>query len=218
MTIELESRVCSEWERSAENPPPVAPSLVIHHKEAPPPDFELSGGYNEGLALLLRSGVGEARLRWGEVTVGLTCSGELPIQSASLGAVFLSHVVGQGTEPELAEACRVLQPGGMLLIMGLNRYGARYLSERKKKQMPGIRPLAVRERLENYDMNVQRVLAAGFLKSQYPKRMNSGLARVLIPFADLLLIVARKYEPRLFTPVTRREMRAARAHSALAGH
>ncbi|HKJ16898.1 MAG TPA: hypothetical protein VJ984_06105 [Xanthomonadales bacterium] len=213
----LEKRICSEWERSADNHPPVAPSLVVFNHNVSPPDFELSGGYNEGLALLLKSGKNDTGLLWGGIRVGRSCSEELPIQTSSLGAVFLSHVVSKGNEPQLAEACRVLQPGGMLLILGLNRYGFRYLKDRSEDGLPGIRPLAVREHLEQYDMSVQRVLAAGFLNSQWPPRMNIGAGRLLVPVADLVLIVARKYEPRLFTPVSKRKMRTANAHSALVG-
>ena len=213
----LEKRVCGEWERSIDNHPPVAPSLVIFNQAVPPPDFELSGGYNEGMALSLKSGLEEVRLLWGETTVGFTSSADLPIQSSSLGAVFLSHIVADGSEPELEEACRVLQPGGMLLIMGLNRYGVRYLKDRTKSGLPGIRPLLVRERLEQNEMSVKRMLAAGFFNSARPGRMNTGPGRALVPVSDLLLIIARKYEPRLFTPVSRRQLHTARAHSALAG-
>jgi SAM-dependent methyltransferase len=213
----LEKRICREWQRSSENHQPIAPSLVIFNQAASPPDLELGEGSNQGLALQLKSGMPTAHLRWGDLPVSRICSGELPLQTSSLGAVFLSHVISNGEEPELAEACRVLQPGGLLLILGLNRYGMRHLTTRSDSGLPGIRPLTVREHLEQFDMNVQIMLAAGFCRRQSPGQMNRGIARLLIPVSDLLLIVARKYEPRLATPVSRRRLRAVRAPSVLAG-
>ena len=66
-------------------------------------------------------------------------------------------------------------------------------------------------------MRVLIMHAAGFLCSARPANMSRGIARVLTPLADLLLIVAKPVEPRIMNPVAKTKLRAVTAPSALAG-
>lgn len=206
---DLENRVFEEWKRSAENRAPDGPGLMIFGSGAPVPDFRELMETSDGPVLQMERGVESHSLCWGEIPVALTCARQLPLQTRRFGLVLLSHIISDGKESELEEACRVLKPGGLLLVLGLNRNGLRYLRGRSQSDMPGLRPLAVRGQLEQFDMNVRTVLAEGFLKRRWPEQMNQGLARMLIPVADLLLVVARKEEPRLATPVKRTQLRTA---------
>lgn len=212
-----ENRVLREWNRSGENRTPGGPGLMLFNPAVAEPDFSTYSEHDGELVLLMESAGETTRLRWGEIPVVRAQAHALPLQTDSHGLVLLSHVLSNGTEPELDEACRVLQPGGVLLVLGLNRFGFRFIRERTRPEVPGLRPLMVRERLEQLDMNVRILLAAGFMNRLWPDNMNSGLARTLVPVADLLMIVARKNEPRLVTPVERTQLRTVSASSALAG-
>lgn len=167
--------------------------------------------------LAIRQGPGAASLSWRELDVGHAHSSALPLQSSSLSLVLLNHVIADGEEPELQEACRVLQPGGRLFILGLNRYGLRYVRRRTRGALPGLRPLSVRARLEALDMRVLVMHAAGFLCGARPAIVSRGFTRVLTPLADLFLIVAKPVEPRIMNPVSKSKLRAVAAPSALAG-
>lgn len=212
-----ENRVYKEWKRSGENRTPGGPRLMLFNPAVVEPEFSTFSEYGGELVLRMESTGESSRLCWGEIPVVRAHSHELPLQTESHGLVLLSHVVSNGTEPELDEACRVLQPGGVLLIMGLNHIGFRFFRERSGRDVPGLRPLMVRERLERLDMNVRILLAAGFMNRQWPDNINSGAARILVPVADLLMIVARKNEPRLASPFKRTQLRTVSAPSALAG-
>ncbi len=167
--------------------------------------------------LRIASGSSPSELKWEDLVVATASSQSLPLQDGSAGLVLLNHVVADGREPELEAGCRLLQPGGRLLILGLNRLGFRYLHSRSKRDFPGMRPLAIRARLESLDMRILVMHAAGFFCSERPQSMNSGLWRILIPLADQLLIVAKPAEPRIMNPVSTTKLRAVASPSALAG-
>ena len=213
----LGQRVLAHWQSSKRLPMAEGPNLLIFNPRAPQPAYHWLPEFGGSMGLDLKAGGQSAHLQWDGVSVAQTCSLELPLQSASLGNVILSHVVGSGHEPELREACRVLRPGGNLFMMGLNRIGFRYLLDGSGDTLPGLRPLAVKGHLEQFDMSVEMMLAAGFLRQDWPRQMNRGAARLFIPLADLLLIVARKIEPQILTPLTASRLRAVGASSAIAG-
>ena len=209
-------RILDEWGRSRENRIPAGPGLLLYNPAMTEPGFATC--FEEKAELFLSLGAREPSTQLGlcGMTVVETHSDQLPLQSESHSLVVLTHLVSKGTEPVLREASRLLQPGGVLLVMGLNRYGFSYLRNRFEG-VPGLCPLSVRDHLEQVDMNTRSMLAAGFLNRLGPENMNAGFSRILIPLADMLLIVARKNEPVLASPVSRARVRTVSAPSALAG-
>jgi hypothetical protein len=75
----------------------------------------------------------------------------------------------------------------------------------------------LRDRLEKLDMKVHRLLAAGFGRAEWPRQMNQGLSRTLIPLADHFLIVAGPAEAEIINPLPKRSLRAVGSPSAVAG-
>lgn len=213
---ELGERLLAEWAQSSNEHLDNGPSLLIFNRAAPGLELETLGKRGGTVSLRLASSERGA-LEWQEAAVAHACSHALPLQTASFSIVVLCHVVASGGEPELAEACRLLHPAGRLFVLGLNRAGLRYWKTRASANLPGMRPLAVRARLEDLDMNVLGLCGTGFLQSRRPRQMNKGLARLLLPVADLLMIVAKRVEPRIMNPLTKSRLRAVGAPSALAG-
>jgi len=211
------NRLLAEWMRSGENRTPGGPGLMLFNPALSAPGLEAFSQDDGGFLLRMNSSAESSRLCWGEIPVVRAYSTGLPLQTGSLGLVMLSHIISNGAEAELEEACRVLQPGGVLLVLGLNRIGFSYLRRRSGIDVPGLTPLVVRERLEKFEMTTRMMLAAGFMNRKWPENMNTGLSRILIPIADLLMIVARKKEPRLASPIKRTQLRTVSSPSALAG-
>ena len=150
-------------------------------------------------------------------TTVVTCTAaSLPIQDASLGFVVLSHLIASGHEDLLSESCRVLQPGGHLFILGFNRLGAMNLLGRSQG-VPAIRPLELRRHLESLQMEFLGLHAAGFLTRSQPGQMDRGLSRILLPLADVFLLVARRLDPEIINPVFNTRLRAVGTPTALAG-
>lgn len=208
-------RLFSQWARAFGSRLPTGPSLLMYHPSVCPPRIQwLESGSN--VALRLASGTPEANLEWGERRVVRSNSRSLPLQTGSIAIVAMCHLVAVGKEPELAEACRLLQPGGRLFILGLNRLGLKHLAG-GRKQMPAIHPLALRARLDALDMNVLGLYAAGFLTQEWPIRMDKGAGRVLVPLADHFLVVAKPVEPRILNPLAKSRLRAVGVPSALVG-
>lgn len=219
----LGNHLLGEWTRSKFARTPMAPGLIIGNASVPLPDREiLAGAVKEPLlhietASPEKCSESEACLHWGEIPVVRTSASLLPIQSSELGLVLLWHVLSDGGGRQLEEACRALEPGGVLLVAGLNRNSFRYAFEGAGRGIPGLRPLAVREKIDRLGMNMETLLAAGFFGRSGPRNMNTGFARILIPVADMLMIVARKKEPRLATPIKRSQLRTVSAPAALGG-
>lgn len=193
------------------------PTLLLFNPDAPAPDFGTPGDGKPRLDLRLATGHGVQRAYWDDRAMLETDCRMLPFQTAAMGAVLLCHVLRRGEDALLTEACRILQPDGSLLVLGLNRFGLRYLGGGSGAAVPGISPLALRERLEALDMNVIRMFAAGFLRRERPAQMHRGAARALAPLADVLLVLAKPVEPRIMNPLSRSNVRAVGAPSALAG-
>lgn len=212
----LNQGLLSGYAESAKSPPKRGVRLVIHHPAVKRPDLHELAGEHARLSLELECSRSPAELRWGRLAVARSCSRDLPFHDASMTTVLLYHVVAAGDEPELEEACRVLQPGGRLLILGLNRLGWRYLRQRGSGPLPGIRPLRLRERLEMLDFSVDGLHAAGFLSREWPRQANSVSARLLAPILDCFLITATHSDARAADPPRKARLWAAGVHSAAA--
>ena len=113
--------------------------LEIHHPAAPPFEPALLDPAPQGFGLTLslsQDGVHRQPEH-------LRCeSGQLPFQDHAFRMVVLHHVIGEGDEAELAEAVRVLSHRGLLLVLGLNRMGWRYVAQGRERsgfgRLPGL--------------------------------------------------------------------------------
>jgi SAM-dependent methyltransferase len=141
-------------------------------------------------------------------------SGQLPFQDRVFRMVVLHHVVSDGRESELAEACRVLDRGGVLIVLGLNRMGWRYRTQSAYRRLPGLAPLKVRSRLNELEMTMQGFAGAGLAGLSGPEFMSGGLGGLVAPVADLVLLQARHHDSPEVTPLLYRKPRSAIVQSA----
>ncbi len=185
--------------------------LELHHPGAPLIDPILlhSPTHGYGVSISLRdadrSGQGQrVRCRFGQ----------LPFQDGVFDMVVLHHVIGDGGEPELAEAARVLGRSGVLLLLGLNRLGWRYRTQDGSPRLPGLAPLKVKARLDAIDMVMQGFAGAGLAGRQRPVFLNDGLLGLATPFADLVLLQAHHRDSPGVMPLRFRKPRSAVVQSA----
>jgi len=186
-------------------------ALEIHHPLAPHVDpaalQPLCGAFGVSLSLSL-DGPASAGQR-------VCCeSSQLPFQERVFSAVVLHHVVQDGSEAELAEAVRVLRRGGVLLVLGLNRYGWQYRSQDASRRLPGFAPLQLRARLQQLGMVIQGFAGAGLAGRGAPAFMSRGAGTLGLPFADLVLLQARHSDSPEITPLRFRKPRAGVVQSA----
>jgi len=122
----------------------------------------------------------------------LECVGSaLPFQDASFQKVILYLVLKDGSEAELDEACRVLAPGGELLVLGLNRGSWSGMGRYRKGPVPRMRVANVKRSLRVHDMEIDHVLGAGLLGRSSPLMDWKRLSGIGLPLADLVLLRAR---------------------------
>jgi SAM-dependent methyltransferase len=193
------------------------PGLLLHNPLAPCPKPETFALGANALELVMDADPEDALIRCRNMPVARASRRSLPLQSDCFGLVILSHLIGIGDESELEEACRILRADGFLLILGLNRYGLRRLTGRSEEKLPGMRALAIRQQLEQLDMEIFSLIAAGFLGGERPRQMIRGPARILIPLADLFLLIARPVAPRIMNPLSESKVRAVGVPSAMVG-
>jgi hypothetical protein len=138
----------------------------------------------------------------------------LPFQERVFRMVVLHHVIGDGSEPELAEACRVTARNGVLILLGLNRAGWRYRTQGSIRRLPGLAPLAVKGRLERLGMKMQGFAGAGLLGGSKPRFMSAGLGGLGAPLADVVILQAAHRDSPGVTPLRFRKPRAAVVQSS----
>jgi hypothetical protein len=185
--------------------------LEIHHPSAPlfDPVFLHTADENYGLSISLTQA--EA-VQAGQKMV---CDPrELPFQDRSFCMVVLHHVISDGLEEELEEACRVTARRGVLIVLGLNRYGWRYRSQDRFRRLPGFAPLKVKSRLECLGMKMQGFAGAGLLGRTRPEFMSQGLSGFGAPVSDVVILQAVHVDSPGVTPLRFRKPRAAVVQSA----
>lgn len=138
----------------------------------------------------------------------------LPFQDGSFCMVVLHHVISEGYEKELEEACRVTHRSGVLIVLGLNRMGWRYRSQDGIRQLPGLAPLRVKNRLEHFGMKMRGFAGAGLCGQSRPEFMSSGLSALGAPIADVLILQASHGDGPAVTPLRFRKSRHAVVQSA----
>lgn len=134
----------------------------------------------------------------------------MPFEDVTFDLVIIQHLISDGTEEVLAEATRVLAPGGDMVISGLNRYGLRYHSERKTKRYPGIKINRTIFHLNSNLFTIKHCLRSGFLGMSRPLAHES-LSGVTLPFADRVVLHARHRSGG--QPMRLADLKSARAAS-----
>jgi len=180
--------------------------LIIGHSGLPMPDCHglERDEHNFGLALRMHTGTNLASNPQipGTEPVGgrtISCSsGDLPFQEEVFHQVILFHAIGDGTEPELMEACRVLRFDGELWILGLNHTSWSGLRAGRSSPLPLLRLARLREQLHLRDMEIHALQGTGLLGRNGPRLGQHGLIRPALPFADMLLAKVRHRQP--FSP------------------
>ena len=185
--------------------------LEIHHPNAPLFDPVLlhaaSDTFGVSISLSQSDSAGDGQL--------VRCeSGCLPFQDRVFNRVVLHHVVGDGSEDELAEAVRVRARNGVLIMLGLNRMGWRYRAQNRVHRLPGIAPFRVRARLEELEMTMQGFAGAGLAGRSRPAFMANGLTGLGASVADIVLLQARHRDSPELTPLKFRKSRSAVVQSA----
>ncbi|MEJ8567607.1 hypothetical protein [Elongatibacter sediminis] len=142
---------------------------------------------------------------------------ELPFTDGAFRSVTLYHVLADGTEPELGEACRVLASDGDLLVVGLNHCGWSGFDAGYRPELPRLRPGAVRRRLLEFDVVLHARYGAGFLGRPHPADMGRGAWRLALPAADIVLLHARHVRPMGMARPRLKDVPAGWAPTALAG-
>ena len=186
--------------------------LEIHHPSAPLFDPMLLHTASEafGVSISLSQSGGAAdgqRVR--------CASHQLPFQDRVFSMVVLHHVVGDGSEAELAEAVRVLARNGVLILLGLNRIGWRYRTQGSERRLPGIAPFRVRAMLERLEMTMQGFAGAGIAGQRGPAFMARGLAGLAAPVADIVLLQARHRDSPELSPLRFRKPSSGVVQSAV---
>lgn len=185
--------------------------LEIHHPSAPPldPVFLHTASQAFGVSISLTQSQ--------KVAAGLklSCdSSSLPFQDGSFCMVVLHHVIGDGHEKELDEACRVTHHSGVLIVLGLNRMGWRYRGQDAVRRLPGLAPLAVKTRLEQHGMKMRGFAGAGLCGRKRPEFMCKGLSSLGAPLADVLILQASHADSPGVTPLRFRQAHRSTVQSA----
>lgn len=116
----------------------------------------------------------------------------LPFEDVTFELVVLQHLISDGNEAVLAEAMRVLAPGGDMIISGLNYAGLRYHGNRTSKQFPAIRINRVILHLKSNSFAITRCLRAGFAGMAWPQA-TSGWLSASLPFSDRIALQAHHH-------------------------
>jgi hypothetical protein len=111
----------------------------------------------------------------------------LPFEEAAFDLVILHHLVGDGCEPFLGEAFRVMAAGGDVVISGLNSSGLRNRIVSRKQHLPALKLDKVCSFLKSQSISVELCLLMGLggFSRPAPKATWHGLG---FPFADRVVL------------------------------
>ncbi len=184
----------------SKRPPPRGPLLVLEPGGGPNRNALLGEALARESPLVVRQVNALASVSWFRPQA-------LPFQDASFDCVVLLHLISDGAQPELAEACRVLTPAGLLMLVGLNRLGwvcqVQHRGLPQNARLPGMAPLKVSRALLKLGMRSESFAGAGMLgrKASTGGTVLRVCTRVFEPLADLILICARHRDRASITPL-----------------
>jgi SAM-dependent methyltransferase len=165
--------------------------LLLGHAGLPAPECPCLDRDERSFGLAVCLSQGRLQPLVGAAALLHCSSADLPFQGQVFQTVILYLVVGDGSEQELGEACRVLAPGGRLLVVGLNHSGWAGRVTYRHRQLPAMRVARLRKRLRQQGLVVERLVGAGLLGRDKPRMEWRRLSALILPFADLLVLCAR---------------------------
>jgi hypothetical protein len=193
-------------------------TLVIAHASLPWPDVPGAGRRGSSFGLSLGLLAGSAQQPAGDGPRLLCDSAELPFVDSVFRGVTLYHVIGEGGEAELAEACRVLAPGGDLLVVGLNHCGWAGFDSGVCAGVPRLHSARVQYRLRELGMIVEARLGAGLFGRERPAVLEHGWQRLAVAVADVVLLRARHLHRPAAARPNLKEIPAGLAPTAITSH
>jgi hypothetical protein len=127
-------------------------------------------------------------------TAGLTgmaslqCSSELlPFEDGSFNMLIMHHILGDGGEPQLAEAQRVLTGNGQLMVIGRSRFGMR--PDNRTSDIPALDVRSVCRNLKRRAFLIRQCEGLGFRGRRV--HLQKSWQQLALPFSDLVLIRGR---------------------------
>ena len=152
---------------------------------------------------------------------------ELPFQDSSFDRIILFHMLTDGEESELKEACRVLSQSGRFIIIGLNRLGWTFRTQKSQAstehQLPGIKLLKLRANLARLGMRSEYFAGTGIFGKDLPtsgllsgRLLVEGSRKLLAPVSDLVIMSGTSVDRSMVTPLrfrrTDRKVQSAAIH------
>jgi SAM-dependent methyltransferase len=185
--------------------------LLIKHPGLPWPEVSCVERNQQSFGRALHLNLGKAAERYS----GMLCnSQEMPFVEHSFRQIVLWHVLDNEQQLELAEACRVLAPAGELLILGLNPWGWRARCEAQARELPRLHAHRLVRYFPTLGLKLKEVRGAGFAGWGSAVVHQHGLSRPMLPFTDLLVLVAEHSHPATFSPLRLNEFQAGVAPTA----
>ncbi len=166
--------------------------LLIKHPLLPWPEAKSVARDQHSFGQALHLDLGSGRERYSGLRYR---SDELPFVDAAFRQVVLWHAIATGQEAELAEACRVMQAEGELLVLGLNQMaiGARF--DRSAGNLPRLHRQSLDAHLSELDMQVTGVWGSGLAGIASPVLRKDGWSGLLLPFADQVVLRVEHFHP-----------------------
>ncbi len=122
---------------------------------------------------------------------GLSCRiNALPFDEAVFDLIVLVHLLRDGHELVLAEALRVLTPGGDVVLSGLNSTGLQYRFGNRENRFPGLKLSRVSHYLKMRSFDIRQCLLMGMAGSSRPAS-RSVWHGLRLPFADRVVMHGR---------------------------
>lgn len=189
--------------------------LIVGHGALPAPDCACLGRDDRTFGLTICVFQGPLHSDRPAETLLDCCSSDLPFQDAVFRKVILFLVTRNGTERELDEACRVLAPGGELLVLGLNRSSWSGLRRYRSGPVPRMHVASVRNSLQAHGMDLNCILGAGLLGRARPVMEWKRLSGIALPLADLVVLRASYRDRPAVTPLQMKKFPARALPTAI---
>jgi SAM-dependent methyltransferase len=111
----------------------------------------------------------------------------LPFMDDVFDVAVVYHLLGDGLEPELQEAGRVIRPGGQLLVIGTGRFSG----TRKKhgREQPSMKVQSIIRQMRSLDFDIRKCQGIGLRGRSL--RLDARWQMPLLTFSNLILIRGR---------------------------
>lgn len=112
---------------------------------------------------------------------------QLPFADDEFDMAVVYHMLADGQEPELDEVCRVIRPGGQLLVIGAGRFSG--TGKKQGKEQPSMKVQSIIRQMRSQDFEIRSCQGIGLCGRAV--RLDAGWHKPLIRFSNLVLIRGR---------------------------